>query len=188
MCCATRLTMRRADGSIPIRECPIRSGTSLDEAIRISSRLSRNADGRARSSNCRNGAPTLYRRRPASITLSGRSRQLARDNRPTQSRILHRAAVEPVSFRAPAFARDGDTTCASDLCVRNRVRFRSHRVRLRTPLVPFFPTAPMASSHRKASRLVPVDQQCAEPGGAMPVQHHMASFPRRSRAGRGGSD
>jgi hypothetical protein len=33
--------MRRADGSILMRQCPIRSGTFLDEAIRFSSRLSR---------------------------------------------------------------------------------------------------------------------------------------------------
>src|ERR1700690_2153924 len=34
---ATRLTMRRADGSILMRQCPIRSETFLDEAIRRSS-------------------------------------------------------------------------------------------------------------------------------------------------------
>ena len=34
---ATRLTMRRADGSILMRQCPIRSGTFLGEAIRFSS-------------------------------------------------------------------------------------------------------------------------------------------------------
>jgi len=39
---ATRLTMRRADGSILMRQCPISSGTFLDEAIRGASRLSRN--------------------------------------------------------------------------------------------------------------------------------------------------
>ena len=48
---ATRLTMRRADGSILMRQCPIRSGTFLDEAIRASSRLSRNTLAR--------GAPVI---------------------------------------------------------------------------------------------------------------------------------
>ena len=34
LCCATRLTMWRGDGSILVRQCPVRSGAFLDEAIR----------------------------------------------------------------------------------------------------------------------------------------------------------